>query len=341
MAIAEFHGKHGEEDNLTSDVFGAFKYLTPELGLLPFLSKAESFDQKESELRWEADTVIYSFWPRAGRREPDLFFLLEQNGRPQSAIVVEAKYSSGKHNLTVEYGGEQPESPLDVAPGTDAAVAKSDGDQLADYFCDLIRGTMRFPERRETALRKLPKNLREQSLITKEKLLKVPRDKRYLLYVTAHYALPQEDVEKTLQSLSRRKISRDRWRQLLWINWQKAAAVLNAHLSVELVQLSRSELEIAIDTCSLLDRKRLLPFGGWHSVELGPTLSETCFFWSPTRTFYSDIDVSECSRLALSPIRFFWSPKKTFYSDIEVPSLRLNQSTYFFDKTGVNNGHRT
>lgn len=106
MAIAELHGKHLEEDLLTSDVFGAFKYLPPSLGLLPFLAKAKPFVEDAAPLSCDAGDASYYFWPRAGRREPDLLILLKPTTLgaanalgPPSALIVEVKYHSPKHNL--------------------------------------------------------------------------------------------------------------------------------------------------------------------------------------------------------------------------------------------------
>ena len=74
MTIAELHGKissagenlHNQmEDLLTSDVFGACKYLRPETLLVPFLKTAISLEGEtlESHLPDQVVSIEYCFWP--------------------------------------------------------------------------------------------------------------------------------------------------------------------------------------------------------------------------------------------------------------------------------------
>lgn len=84
MSIASRHGKlritaeddgtrfQRLEDLLTADVFGAFRYLPPNLGVRPFLEHARSPDgvslrawAEERGVRWlDLSRATYVFWPR-------------------------------------------------------------------------------------------------------------------------------------------------------------------------------------------------------------------------------------------------------------------------------------
>ncbi len=72
MTIAEIRGKISSigsnlnermEDLLTSDVFGAFKYLPPHLGLLDFINTAINKDKKPFTLSVKPIRINWAFWP--------------------------------------------------------------------------------------------------------------------------------------------------------------------------------------------------------------------------------------------------------------------------------------
>jgi hypothetical protein len=108
MTIAEIRGKISEtgsnlsermEDLLTSDIFGCFRYLPPEEGLIPFLETTESLNGNSLNLDKPITNISYSFWPYmktlgCNPCEPDLLLGLENESGVQ-IILIEAKYYSG------------------------------------------------------------------------------------------------------------------------------------------------------------------------------------------------------------------------------------------------------
>lgn len=90
------------EDILTSNIFGALKYLAPEEGLLPFLSHAQTLDGKRPFESVPAGTKVeYVFWPWHAEQgcngcEPDVELrILLPDGKKMS-VFIECKYFSGK-----------------------------------------------------------------------------------------------------------------------------------------------------------------------------------------------------------------------------------------------------
>ena len=108
MTIAEIHGKLRAdycEDLLTADVFGAFKYLPADVGIIGFLRSEVGLDE------WlpppdDSASCEFHFWPSGTRRnrEPDVLIEVQVNERIYH-IVVEAKYGSppGDWQLGHEY----------------------------------------------------------------------------------------------------------------------------------------------------------------------------------------------------------------------------------------------
>lgn len=110
MTIAEIRGKisligsnlnERMEDLLTSDVFGAFKYLPPHLGILDFINTAINQDKKSFSLSLQPSRVEWVFWPYlqipgAKNCEPDVLVSLEDKYGDSHIIMIEAKYYSSK-----------------------------------------------------------------------------------------------------------------------------------------------------------------------------------------------------------------------------------------------------
>lgn len=98
MALAEIYGKTPFiyfEDLLTADVFAAFRYLPPDIGIISFLRSIpglESLIEKPNA----SSTCSFHFWlvGKVIGREPDVLLEVEINGRLLH-IVIEAKYYSG------------------------------------------------------------------------------------------------------------------------------------------------------------------------------------------------------------------------------------------------------
>lgn len=121
MSLASRHGKlcvsaeddgtrfRRLEDLLTADVFGAFRYLPPHLGVRPLLEHALSPDgvslrawAEERGIRWLAlSRATFAFWPSlADGREPDLVLALGDEGDPgQLVALVEVKLHADQHEI--------------------------------------------------------------------------------------------------------------------------------------------------------------------------------------------------------------------------------------------------
>jgi hypothetical protein len=291
MAILSLHGKSGEEDSLTSEVFGSFKYLPPSLGIVPFLRRARDVNGHLPLCHFEADIALYCFWPRARRREPDLFLLLLPTAGLPIAAVVEAKYRSGKHNHS-ENSDEA--AFLSVSNHDSAQLDDAQGDQLGFYFDCLLNNDITLPERRSWFAENL--SSASKQLSGADLLSGVPQSRKFLIYVTAHHSMPKSDILSTLDN-----VPREHREQILWLNWQAAASTLEDVLRSD-SGLPNWELESAADALSVLAVLGLLPYRGWPSLSLD---------WN--------------SRLS-NP--FFWNQR--FIRNIETSGLKLGERIYFF-----------
>ena len=93
------------EDLLTADVFGAYRYLPPKFGILPFLMRGATeegatFGDWLLKCSVEPNTLEEAhvlFWPELAGKEPDIVLLLGPRGAPPSvAVLIEAKLHSGR-----------------------------------------------------------------------------------------------------------------------------------------------------------------------------------------------------------------------------------------------------
>lgn len=238
MTIAEIYGKipeiEGSEDLLTSDVFSAFRYLPPELAFIPFLSQAINFT-KSSVISYsfnEITKVDYIFWPKTlfYKREPDLLILLSRQNKPPISIVVEVKYRSGKSNLD---RNQSPEEFQDLA-----------GDQLAEQYLELQKGNF-----------KLGDTLRKQLTESEE---------RFLLFITAHEALPKDITDETLEILIEKGFKKQDLDNLYWLNWQTVLKVINKILC-EKIDIPQGYQLMLEDLKNLLEKKSLDSFSGFKN----------------------------------------------------------------------------
>lgn len=99
---------HRHEDLLTADVFGAYRYLPPRVGVLPFLCGARAADgtsladalARESISLDELTCCEIAFWPSLEGKEPDILVLV--GGSPDShrvAVLVEVKLHAEQHEI--------------------------------------------------------------------------------------------------------------------------------------------------------------------------------------------------------------------------------------------------
>jgi hypothetical protein len=201
MTIAELHGKlptlEAKEDLLTSDVFSTFRYLPVNLGLIPFLRKAINTQtgQPISNIFADCLTADYLFWPKTThyKREPDVLILITRKTKPPIAIIIEAKSYRGRHDSNRTQAEQELQS--------------YDGDQLAEQYIDLKNNALDL-------------NYEHMQLLTHA-------EHRFLLFVTAHDALPRKITDDSLNKLPNH--DRDA-HSLYWINWQAAYDVAKRRL---------------------------------------------------------------------------------------------------------------
>jgi hypothetical protein len=252
MTIAEIHGKlpefEGMEDLLTSDVFSTFKYLPLKIAFIPFLRRAVHFLTGET-INYSFDDVIkvdYIFWPKTSflKREPDLLIILTRQNQPPVSIVVEAKYRSGKSNVNRENDLQE--------------IQMLDGDQLAEQYYELMNGNFNI----------------EQPY---KELLKKSKD-RFLLFVTAHDALPKHVTNETEKILLKKGICDKDTMHLYWANWQAAWSIADEALK-NAANIPLGFKLMLEDLKVLLERKGLRPFSGFSQPKQSVFYKDS-YFWS-------------------------------------------------------------
>lgn len=218
--------RHGYyEDNLTADVFTAFRYLPADRGIIGFLRSIPGLEAKIPSPD-ENSTCEIHFWPLGvlGGREPDV--LLELIIQDQAFhVVVEAKYRAGL--------GDRTDSVREVDGELEVF-----GKQLVDEFRDLQHGIY-------TVQRRLKGQRRA--------LLSSASQDRFLLYLTAHLTEPTNDIEAATRRVPQ-AVGR-----IFWANWFR----VHDYLSVSRIDLGAFPYRRVIDdVCRLLDRKGFSPFEG-------------------------------------------------------------------------------
>ena len=92
------------EDLLTSNVFGIWRYIPPQVGLLQFLQTAKQLDEV-SHLRLSSIlTADLQFWPwleegDAKGAEPDVLIEISTHDQQKYLVLIESKYLSGKSSF--------------------------------------------------------------------------------------------------------------------------------------------------------------------------------------------------------------------------------------------------
>jgi hypothetical protein len=269
-------------------------------GLIPFLKLAQPFVEGKGCPSWEADDALYYFWPRvdvpcgSSNREADLIIFLLLEKKPVTAVIVEAKYNSGKHDLP-DRDTDRPE-PLTSAGTTDNSgyLVEEDppgtgGDQLADYFAALLKGQIRQPEQQRSLAASVNRSAIPLSPVNLLRTI-VPEE-RFLLYVTKQPILSPSEKVETLDRLAR--LPQIRLQQLYWVNWQAAEKVLRNLVESGSLALPPGLFRLALDTLSLLVLKGLVAFRGWQNLDPPniPPLRPP-FFWQ-AGSFFSGIDFAK------------------------------------------------
>lgn len=120
MIIAELHGKlscekpanERMEDVLTSNVFGAMKFVGWQYGFFQWLQSAQSFNRRSFAREVLPATAMiecvhYRFWPTfENGREPDLIIGFETSTLIVQ-LILESKYLSGSSNIQIDRDDEK------------------------------------------------------------------------------------------------------------------------------------------------------------------------------------------------------------------------------------------
>jgi len=227
MPIAEIHGKSPytrSEDSLTADVFGAFRYLPAETGLVAFLRAVPGLGELLPPAFASAQLDIH-FWPLGITREPDLLLALRIDGIAYH-IVVEAKYLSGPSDIELS---------VEDVEGQEIVV----GNQLADQMRELMDG--HYTVRHEGS--------RDQPL-----LLDSEPDRRALLYLTAHPVRPDGELAPSAELLPHLV------QRLSWASWYD----VHDFLSTRRQAFGAFPFDrIVADLLLLLRKKQFGGFQGW------------------------------------------------------------------------------
>ena len=99
------------EDLLTSNVFGLWRYLPAELGLLQLLETAKNCEGQGIGMPYEVAETHLDFWPwlREGASkgcEPDVLIDLVGSDGKKCLVLIEAKHLSGKSSIATNVTDE-------------------------------------------------------------------------------------------------------------------------------------------------------------------------------------------------------------------------------------------
>jgi hypothetical protein len=211
MLLALIHGKlsrnqENMEDILTSNVFGAFQYLSAGELLLKFLSKASSLDGKYPLVNLSLESRLYiEFWPwlsEAGFAscEPDVLIRIDPPEGDAYLVLIEAKYRSGKSSER-EATDNQIESNEPV---------QNIKDQLAREW--------------------------QQLMLLAGKETRTP----VLIYLTADGSYPYREL---IESQNELRVRTEHEGMLCWLSWRHLAAILvpkqNTEMLADLLRVLR------------------------------------------------------------------------------------------------------
>jgi hypothetical protein len=250
VTLAELHGKltayEQSEDLLTSDVFGTFKYVEPQNGLLPFLQRAKNILGDSFPLPTNVHNVEYLFWPKTTgyRRESDVLCILTSSDGTVISVMVECKYTSPKSNSL-------------------SSTLDSHGDQLAEQFVDLMQSKL---DLNTESLRKV-----------------MSSQNKYVFYVTAHYGLPRKEIQESIDILLNMRIHHPE-SHIYWVSWRDVHHIVDK--LIEQGGLAHETEAILCDLRMLLNRKGLTPFHGFGRIGAAHSLSPgSPFFWRESQPY--------------------------------------------------------
>lgn len=209
MFMAQLRGKlsreqENMEDILTSNVFGAFKYLPPEKALLPFLSKAMTpkGDNPLASLPSNGLKVGYTFWPWLSESdckgcEPDVLIRMSWPDGKKMVVLIEAKYHSGKS------------SSEDEEEGSDTVRTVEKGKPPIDQLAREWDNLKRIAER--------------------------DRVDPVLIYLTAHFGFPSEEIQASQKALTNIGYPEA---NIFWLTWRHLPSLIEKQESDMLKDLA-------------------------------------------------------------------------------------------------------
>lgn len=307
MNEALIYKKSGEEDQLTSDVFGLLKYLPPNLVLTPFLEKARCFDQIEERtlverIGFSPIRATFFFWPsvylpathdsRALDRQPDLLLLLDGDSGESAAVVVEVKFRGNKHNVDARPPKEESTQIVGNRDGNTGLLlgaqdSEVDGDQLENYLRALLHNGISLrigTARAANALSGVGRKYAEEEV----RLKQTPRERRFLLYLTSGETLPEDERDATLRRFGNaHTLPKDEFQRLFWSGWPDLYEIVEEAIQF-LSHGDKIYQPILDDISRLLDARDLRVFNGWKETPYIAVFEDGAYFWNPT--WYSEIE---------------------------------------------------
>ncbi|QQE77276.1 hypothetical protein GI364_15055 [Alicyclobacillus sp. SO9] len=142
-----------------------------------------------------------------------------------TTIMVECKYTSPKSNSLDRHSW-------------------SHGDQLAEQYYDLVTNRLNVSDA----------NYKKIS----------SSERKYLFYVTAHYALPRADIQESAELLRNKGVN-ESYNCLFWTSWRKVSSIIEPQIADS--ETDTMTVRLLTDLRLLLHRKRLVPFQGFKAVD--------------------------------------------------------------------------
>ena len=230
MFVAQLNNKFKRseedmEDLLTSNVFGVWQYLPPSLGLKQFLATAQDVNGHPIPDIGEIVETSFKFWPWYARTDTML------GGEPDLLITLTTSlYSRCLILIESKY----------------------------------LSGKSSFADSSSTAALPNDQLAREMQILMSE-ARKLPTEYYALIYVTADWCFPSQDIldainelyEKTQESCSN---------SFFWTTWRKLPVILSCNdLLLEAQDISPGYRNMLNDLNSILHRMDLTYFEGFDS----------------------------------------------------------------------------
>lgn len=237
--IAEIYRKVASqrEDQLTGDVFGALRYIDPNLGLIPLLSSSyflEGSERKQPLYLSGSEIKEIRFWPWLVEAEPDVLIELVDGNKKDTVIVIEVKYYSGLSSDDRQYIQDKEES-LQNKEKLDELLEE----QLIKSRNQLIR-QMRGMKKKYLAWRKI------------------------IIFLTCDVVFPKEILYKVREIALREQLGEA---ELYWLSWHDVPGILTETMEENHQRVLERERIIIQDLTNLLETKG---FGRLQHIDVPP-----------------------------------------------------------------------